>query len=87
VRWVVVDAEAMTHIDYSAARVVLALKKNLTEAGVELAFARVPWDLRADFDRHHITEAVGAARIYNRLHDAMAAFEESPKLPESPPNA
>ena len=75
VRWLVVDAEAMTHVDYTAARVVMELKKNLTEAGIELAFARVPWDMRSDFDRHHLTEAIGAARIFNRLHDAIAAFE------------
>jgi SulP family sulfate permease len=75
VRWVVVDAEAMTHVDYSAARVVLELKQSLTEAGVELAFARVPWDLRADFDRHHLTEAIGQAWIFHKLHDAIAAFE------------
>jgi len=75
VRWVIVDAEAMTHVDYTAARVVLELKQNLTEAGVELAFARVQWDLKADFDRHHLTEAIGAARIFHRLHDAIAAFE------------
>ncbi len=77
VRWVVVDAEAMTHVDFTAARVVIALKKNLTEAGVELAFARVPWDTRSDFDRHHLTEAIGPERIFNRLHDAIAAFEEA----------
>jgi SulP family sulfate permease len=75
VRWVVVDAEAMTHVDYSAARVVLQLKQDLTEAGVELAFARVPWDLRSDFDRHHLTEAIGETRIFRRLHDAIDAFE------------
>jgi MFS superfamily sulfate permease-like transporter len=75
VRWLVVDSEAMTNVDYSAARVVMELKKNLREAGVELAFARVPWDLRSDFDRHHLTEAIGPARIFNRLHDAMAAFD------------
>jgi MFS superfamily sulfate permease-like transporter len=79
VRWVVVDAEAMTHVDYTAARVVMALKKNLTQAGVELAFARVPWDLRSDFDRHHLTEAIGPAQIFNRLHDALAAFEGTAK--------
>ena len=82
VRWVVVDAEAMTHVDYSAARVVMALKKNLTEAGVELAFARLPWDLRAEFDRHHLTEAIGPAQIFDRLHDAIAAFEASPNPSE-----
>jgi SulP family sulfate permease len=81
VRWVVVDAEAMTHVDYTAARVVLELKKNLSAAGIELGFARMPWDLRSDFDRHHITEAIGTGRIYNRLHDAIAEFEASAKAP------
>jgi MFS superfamily sulfate permease-like transporter len=80
VRWVVVDAEAMTHVDYTASRVVMALKKNLTEAGVELAFARAPWDLRSDFDRHHLTETIGPERMFNRLHDAITAFEEHVKL-------
>jgi MFS superfamily sulfate permease-like transporter len=75
VRWVVVDAEAMTHVDYTAARVVMELKKSLTEAGVELAFARMPWDLRSDFDRHHLTEAIGPGRVFNRLHDAITAFD------------
>jgi SulP family sulfate permease len=77
VRWVVVDAEAMTHVDYSAARVVMELKDSLTTAGIELAFARVVWDLRADFDRHHLTEAIGETRIFHRLHDAITAFEQS----------
>jgi len=40
---VVVDAEAMTHMDYTAARILKRLKANLDEAGVELGFARVPW--------------------------------------------
>jgi SulP family sulfate permease len=75
VRWVVVDAEAMTHVDYSAARVVMELKKNLADAGVELAFARVSWVLSADLDRHHLTETIGSGRIFHRLHDALAAFE------------
>jgi MFS superfamily sulfate permease-like transporter len=82
VRWVIVDAEAMTHVDYSAARVVTALKKNLTLAGVELAFARMPWDLRAEFDRHHLTEVIGPTWIFNRLHDAIAAFDRAEKPSE-----
>ncbi len=79
VRWVVVDAEAITHVDYSAARVVKALKKNFTEAGIELAFARLPWDLRSEFDRHHLTGIIGPARIFSRIHEAIAAFEEAEK--------
>jgi sulfate permease, SulP family len=81
VKWLVIDAEAMTHMDYTASRVVQGLKKNLTEAGVELAFARVPWDLKSDFDRHHVTEAIGPGRFFNKLHEAIAAFEASEKPP------
>lgn len=83
VRWVVVDAEAMTHLDYTAARILTRLKESLDRAGVELAFARAPWDLKSDFNRHHVTEVIGAGRLFNRLHDAIAAFEESAKLPEA----
>jgi MFS superfamily sulfate permease-like transporter len=81
VKWVVVDAEAMTHMDYTAARILKRLKANLDEAGVELGFARVPWDLKSDFNRHHVTEVIGPERFFNRLHDAIAAFEGSAKLP------
>ncbi|WP_433967768.1 SulP family inorganic anion transporter [Tunturiibacter gelidiferens] len=77
VRWVIVDAEAITNLDYSAARVVEELKKNLADAGVQLGFARVPWNTRADFDRHHLTEVIGSAWIFNRLHDALEAYEST----------
>ena len=82
VRWVVVDAEAMTHVDYSSAKVVIELNRNLAHAGIVLAFARMPWDLSAEFRRHHLTEAIGPDRIFNRLHDAIAAFEALPKPSE-----
>jgi MFS superfamily sulfate permease-like transporter len=85
VHWVVVDAEAMTHVDYTAARVVMTLKNHLAEAGIELAFARMPWDLRSDFDRHHLIEAVGQARMFDRLHDSIAAFEKLHKPSEGQP--
>ena len=41
VRWLVVDAEAITNVDYTAARVVRQLHEELAHCGVELAFARV----------------------------------------------
>jgi high affinity sulfate transporter 1 len=76
VRWLIVDAEAITNLDYSAARVVLELKQNLTSCGTQLGFARARWDLRADFTRHHLTESIDPSLIFNRLHDARAAFEK-----------
>jgi MFS superfamily sulfate permease-like transporter len=79
VRWLIVDAEAITNVDYSAARIIEELKNNLTNAGVVFGFARVPWDTRADFDRHHLTDAIGPSLIFNRLHDALDAYEKLQK--------
>jgi SulP family sulfate permease len=76
VRWLIVDAEAITRLDYSAARVVRELQQTLTNRGTELGFARMSWDLKADFDRHHLTEVIVPSLIFSRLHDAVAAFEK-----------
>lgn len=83
VRWLIVDAESITNVDYTAARVVQELKKELTNAGVIFGFARVPWNTRADFDRHHLTEAIGPSLIFNRLHDAVDAYENQKNLPQT----
>jgi SulP family sulfate permease len=76
VRWLIVDAEAITHLDYSAARVVHELQQDLTSCGTQLGFARMPWGLKADFARHHLTEVIDPSLIFNRLHDALAAFQK-----------
>ena len=75
-RWVVVDCEAITNIDYSAARVVGDLVRNLADRGVALVFARVHPELQADLDRHRITETVGRSHIFSRLHEAIAGYHE-----------
>jgi MFS superfamily sulfate permease-like transporter len=76
VRWLIVDAEAITHLDYTAARVVLELQQTLTSCGTQLGFARMPWDLKSDFARHHVSGVIDPSRIFDRLYDALAAFEK-----------
>jgi sulfate permease, SulP family len=76
VRWVIVDAEAIANVDYSAARVVLELREHLEKAGVLLGFARLAPRTKADFERHHLSAAFGPNRIFDRLHDALGAFEQ-----------
>jgi sulfate permease, SulP family len=74
VDWVLVDAEAIVHMDYTASRVLRELYQELERQGVELVFARVHPELHADLERHHITETFGAERIFARLHDALRVF-------------
>jgi sulfate permease, SulP family len=76
VRWLIVDAESITHLDYSAARVVERLQKKLKSLDTELGFARMPWGLKADFARHRLTEVIDPTLIFNRLHEALATFEK-----------
>lgn len=77
VRWLIVDAEAIARMDYSAARVVVEVARNLHNRGVQLGFARVSWLLKSDMKRHYVTEVIEPSMIFNRLHDAVAAFEKS----------
>lgn len=77
VRWFVVEASAMTDIDYSAARSVLDLIDDLAQQQVTLIFARVTAYLRADLDRHGITAAIGEARVFRTLHEALATLNVS----------
>lgn len=82
--WCVVDAEAITNLDYTAARVVRDLHEELMQVGVTMSFARVGPYLQADFDRHEITRVIGKNLIFPRLHDAIVAFEELAKKPPEP---
>ncbi len=73
VRWFVVDAGPIMDLDYSAARSLRELIDDLAARHVGLVFARVTPDLRADMDRHGIAAALGEARVFGTLHEALAA--------------
>jgi sulfate permease, SulP family len=74
VRWLIVDAEAIIHVDYSAARVVTGLQRELKSGGTQLGFARMHWGLESDLARHHLV--IDPALIFNRLHEALEAFQK-----------
>jgi sulfate permease, SulP family len=76
IRWLVVDAGAITRVDYTAARMVRELLQDLADGGVELVLAHVQSDLKPDLERHHLAEAVGENRIFDRLHQALDAYHK-----------
>ncbi len=73
VRWLVIEADAITNLDYTAARVILVLINELVRQSVGVAFARVSASLRADMDRHGVTDAVGSDRVFVSRHETLAA--------------
>lgn len=75
VKWFVVDAGAITDLDYSAARTLRDLLVELKAKKVSVAFGRVQPSLRSDMERHGIAAIVGPGRIYATLHSALALVD------------
>jgi hypothetical protein len=80
VRWFIVDAGAITDIDYSAAQSMRDLLDDLARQRVGMVFARVSRHLRSDMDRHRITAAIGETRIFTTLHEAIAAVRAAARF-------
>jgi sulfate permease, SulP family len=72
VRWLIIDAGAITDIDCSASQTVRDLVAEMAGKQVVVIFGRVTSYLRSDLDRHGITAAVGAKRVFSTLHEAIA---------------
>ncbi|MFV3303878.1 SulP family inorganic anion transporter [Pseudomonas sp. NY15181] len=70
-RWFVVDAGAITGLDYSAARTLSDLCEHLRKRGVTLLFGRVNRYLLADMKRHNVARIIGRRNILPTLHGAL----------------
>lgn len=78
VQCVVIDAGAITDLDYSAARTLRALMTELNRRGVRLILARASQFLRADLARHGVAAELGSDCIFSTLHEGVAAAQASP---------
>jgi sulfate permease, SulP family len=77
IRRFIVDAAAITDLDYSAAQAIRELIDELTSQKIQMIFARVNPYLRSDMDRHRLTAAIGETWIFTTLHEAIAAVRGS----------
>jgi len=75
VRWLAVDAGAITDIDFTAARALIDLQRDLARKGVVLALARVSNGLRADLDRQEVSRVIGADLIFNSRTHCVEAYQ------------
>jgi len=72
-RHFVIDAAALTDIDFSAGRTLRDLVSEMKGKGVDVIMGRVSVDLRADLNRLGIAEAIGDGKIFPTLHQALGA--------------
>ncbi len=86
VNWLVLDAGAITAIDYSAGSTLRELQRELTARSVSLVLAHVSADLRTDLDRQGLSEVIGTNRLFDTLRECLEAYQttniaRNPKTP------
>ena len=75
VRWLVIDARAITDIDYSAGRALAELQQDLTEAGVTLALIIVKVRHQGKLERLGLLDLISSDLIYESRKECLAAYE------------
>jgi SulP family sulfate permease len=76
VRWVVVDLQAVTDIDVTAAETLQRLDADLEQRGIEMKFARANRPLRERLTRIGLGEHLEKQNLFPSVHAAVAAFRE-----------
>ena len=72
--WIVVAAEPITDIDATAGETVRALKDELDDAGIELAFAELKDPVRDRLRRYGIHDAIGVHRFFPTIGVAVSTY-------------
>jgi MFS superfamily sulfate permease-like transporter len=79
IEWFLLDAEAITHLDSTAAEVVEDVRRELASQGITLVVARAKHPLRVRLGRDGLLDTIGRQRFYPSIRSAVAAFEERPR--------
>ena len=74
VRWLIVDAGAITSVDYSAARVLRVLVDDLARGGVTVLLVHAEASLLGDLRRHRLTDVAALGRAFDTLREALAVI-------------
>ncbi len=74
VHWVLVDMQAVTNIDVTAAEAVSRLKEELGQRGIALKIARANRPLRERLRRIGLGEHLAEENLFPSVHAAVAAF-------------
>ncbi len=74
IQWFIVEARAITEIDYSASLMLRDIVRDLSEQHVTLVITGLSPEVRKQFDRDGLTDLIGADRLFYHLEQALAVF-------------
>jgi SulP family sulfate permease len=75
VRWFVLDAQAITDIDVTAAEALRALRQELEQRGIAMKVAHANRPLRKVLERIGFTGELGKASFFPSVHECVASFQ------------
>jgi SulP family sulfate permease len=78
VRWFLLDAQAITDIDVTAAEALHCLNAELQERGITLKIAHANPPLRKILQRVGLAGEIKEESFYPSVHECVAAFENNP---------
>jgi SulP family sulfate permease len=81
VRHVILDARAIPDIDVTAAEQLQTYFHQLRQRGITLAFAKAQLPLREAARQMGMDETIAEGKYFQKLSDAVSAFERSVKPP------
>jgi sulfate permease, SulP family len=73
VKWLVFDAEVVTHVDSTGLEALAQLTKDLRGEGITLVVARLRTRMEEQFELASVTETIGRERFYPSVRAAVEA--------------
>jgi high affinity sulfate transporter 1 len=82
--WFCIDADAIDDVDFSAAETLRSTYGVLKEQGIRLVFVMVWDDVKAELERHGLTELVGEDAFYATGDDLLNAYRQETASGDEP---
>lgn len=80
VRWFVIDARAMTELDYSGGRAVMDLQQHLARKDVVLALILAATRSKKALERLDLLDLIGACRMFDSRESCIEAYRQESKV-------
>jgi sulfate permease, SulP family len=74
IQWFIVEARAITEIDYSASLMLRDIVRDLSQQHVTLVMTGLSPEVRKQFDRDGLTDLIGPDRFFYHLEQALVVF-------------
>jgi SulP family sulfate permease len=80
-QWLIIDAQAMTDMDITAAQRFFELHKELTDRGIEIKIADAPRPFRERLEAVGLSEKLGNQQFFISVKKAVEAYESRAPQP------